>query len=148
MGNQSSASKAAHYPAGTEDGATSPMPLSPNLNFADDMSPTTVWRWDSTSKDPSDPMSPTTKCIKQKLKDPAVMTYEDGASEGTASADPMSPTTMWRWETTARETMMSDPMSPTTKCIKQKMMDPSVSGNSLAHWGVNSSVNSSVIAAC
>jgi hypothetical protein len=35
-----------------------------------------MWRWDTSTKDGSDPMSPTTKCIKQKMKDPAVMNGE------------------------------------------------------------------------
>jgi hypothetical protein len=49
----------------------------------------------------------------------------DGATSGTSSpADPLSPTTMWRWDTSSQA--QSDPMSPTTKCIKQKMKDPAV----------------------
>lgn len=70
MGNQATTSKAANYPAGADDATASDTTFA-----AEDFSPTTIWRWDTktTTQDTSDPFSPTTKCIKQKMKDPAVM---------------------------------------------------------------------------
>jgi hypothetical protein len=60
-------------------------------------------------------------------KHPAPAGAEDGATSGATSlADPLSPTTMWRWETTSKAALDPSEFSPTTKCIKQKMKDPDV----------------------